>query len=117
MRRFHRLTPDTSGLLVAAAHAACADGPTASPTPPAARHADLVLQSTAQDCQAEIDAARLLTETAPITGKNADVIQKLGDFVAKVEQLEAAGKLDAASADQLSAGANDAIACIQALGA
>ena len=51
------------------------------------------------------------------SGKDVDAVKKLTDFIVKVEQLEAAGRLDAASADQLVHDANAAIACINSTGA
>ena len=47
-------------------------------------------------------------------GKIADAIQKLGDFRAQVAQLQAQGKLGAGEAAALLAGADAAIACLQA---
>ena len=122
--------------------AACTDARTA--TGPASQAAGFEIVGTATvaiDCQAQIDALIALTKSAPITskdpekdraglvkilsdagallglGKNADAVKKLTDYIVKVEQLKAAGKLDAASADQLIAGANDAILCINMIGA
>lgn len=97
--------------------------------------------STTAACQAQIDALSGLTGDAPITGKNAekdenglvnkltqassalslgknaDAAQKLTDFTIKVGQLRDAGKLDLASAEQLISDANDAISCIENIGA
>lgn len=58
----------------------------------------------------KLDAA----SSALAAGKNADAIQKLTDFRDHVAQLEGQGKVAPADADALIAGANDAIACIQA---
>ena len=125
--------------------AACSDARTATgPVPQPARLEVVGTSTVPSDCQAKIDALIIRTQDktlTPITGKNAekdraglvgkldeassalsvgknaDAVQKLGDLVAKVEQLKAAGKLDAASAELLIAGANDAITCINAIGA
>jgi hypothetical protein len=91
---------------------------------------------TATDCQAKISTLQAQTEGVAIAGrnadkdraglrdklhnasvalgagKNADAVQKLDDFTAKVQQLEAAGHISSADSQSLTAGANDAIACI-----
>jgi hypothetical protein len=48
-------------------------------------------------------------------GKTDDAIAKVVDFRTRVEQLGAAGKLGADDAATLAQGANQAIACIQAI--
>lgn len=93
----------------------------------------------AQTCQTEIDDLRKATESAPITGKNSekvgkeregllklvndaealaldgktsDAVKKLNDFMVKVDQLEAAGRISADSADMLLAKTDAVIDCI-----
>jgi hypothetical protein len=93
----------------------------------------------AQTCQTEIDDLRKATESVPITGKNSekvgkereglvnlvndaedlasigktsDAVKKLSDFMVKVDQLEAAGRISADSADMLLAKAGAVIDCI-----
>ena len=48
--------------------------------------------------------------------KLADAVQKLNDFVAKVQQLAAAGRISATDAQRLITEANNIIACINSLG-
>ena len=121
---------------------ACSDTRTTmGPTAQAVQYEVIGTATVASECQAQIDALIALTQAAPITsknperditglvkilsdaksvlsiGKNADAVKKLTDYVVKVEQLEAAGRLDGAYADQLVGGANNAIACINAIGA
>jgi hypothetical protein len=122
--------------------AACGDARTPTGlTPQAARFEVVGTATVASDCQVQIDALVEQTKSAPITtrnperdlsglvkilsdakalldvGKNSDAAVKLANYITKVEQLAAGGKLDAASADQLIAGANDSIACINMIGA
>jgi hypothetical protein len=121
---------------------ACSDARTTTgPTAQAVQYELIGTATVATECQVQIDALMTLTQAAPITSKNAerdraglvkilsdasalltssknaDAVKKLTDYVVKVEQLEAAGRLDSASADQLVAGADNAIACINAIGA
>ena len=49
---------------------------------------------------------------API-GKTSDAVKKLRDFTVKVDQLEAAGRISAESADVLRSDAQATIACLQ----
>ena len=96
--------------------------------------------STLPGCQAKLDALAVQTGSAAFTrpkaeadragllvkladarakldeGKAADATLKLVQFRDKVAALAAAGKLDAAAASQLQAGADDALACFAALG-
>ena len=96
--------------------------------------------TTALQCQEQIDALRLSTGTVAISGrnadkdragligkldeasgklsngKNADAVLKLNDFTAKVQSLQAAGKIAPADADALVAQANAAINCINSIG-
>ena len=93
------------------------------------------------DCQGQIAALRAATADAQFTGqnaeknqagllgkldaaaaalavgKNADAIQKLTDFRAKVVTLNEQGKIDPGDAAALIRGADEAIACIQSIGA
>ena len=46
-------------------------------------------------------------------GKTSDAVTKLGDFTVKVDQLEAAGRIDAESADELRSEAQASIVCLQ----
>jgi hypothetical protein len=46
-------------------------------------------------------------------GKSFDAVKKLGDFTVKVDQLEAAGRIDAESAAQLRSEAQATIVCLQ----
>ncbi len=48
--------------------------------------------------------------------KFADAVQKLNDYIFKLNQLIPAGKVDGAAGASLIAGANDAITCIQSIG-
>ena len=92
---------------------------------------------TAGTCQEEFTVLRMHSETVTITGgkvdkeraglvklvndaetlvsngKTSDAVTKLGDFTAKVDQLEAAGRIDAESADQLRSEAQATIVCLQ----
>ena len=52
-------------------------------------------------------------ETLASIGKSSDAVKKLGDFTVKVDQLEAAGRIDAEGADQLRSEAQAAIVCLQ----
>jgi hypothetical protein len=88
-------------------------------------------------CQEEFTLLRTHTETVPITGgksekeraglvklvndaealasigKTSDAVKKLSDFTVKVDQLEAAGRISAESADLLRSDAQATIACLQ----
>jgi hypothetical protein len=88
-------------------------------------------------CQEEFTVLRTHTETVSITGgkvekeraglvklvndaealasisKSSDAVKKLGDFTVKVDQLEAAGRIDAGGADQLRSEAQATIVCLQ----
>ena len=92
---------------------------------------------TAGTCQEEFTVLRTHTETVSITGgkvdkdraglvklvddaqtlasigKTSDAVKKLGDFTVKVDQLEAAGRISAESADQLRSDAQATIVCLQ----
>jgi hypothetical protein len=46
-------------------------------------------------------------------GKTSDAVKKLSDFTVKVDQLEAAGRISAGSADLLRSDAQATIACLQ----
>lgn len=92
---------------------------------------------TVSDCQKRIETLRLLTEgvtsfvnqrdESGLLGKLgdaaskldqlkfADSIAKLTDYFNKVVELSAKAKIGAADAADLEAGAQDAIACVQAL--
>lgn len=97
---------------------------------------------TLTDCQAEIAALKLETENATtflgknavkdeaglllkldnanaklVEGKYADAGQKLTDFRSSVIALDAGGKVDPVDASELIAGANEAIVCVEGLGA
>jgi hypothetical protein len=52
-------------------------------------------------------------ETLASIGKSSDAVKKLGDFTVKVDQLEAAGRISAESADQLRSDAQATIVCLQ----
>ena len=134
-----RLTPVLACIVVAA----CADSPTASrdSAPPAGAVAAQV--ATVDECTAKIEA--LIAQTNdPATefsgqnavkertglvgkltaarqalqaGKPADAVQKLTDFRNKVTTLGAQGKLNAEDAAALAAAADDAVTCIQNIGA
>ena len=52
-------------------------------------------------------------QTLASIGKGSDAVTKLGDFTVKVDQLEAAGRIDAESADQLRSDARATIASMQ----
>ena len=95
--------------------------------------------STVAECQAQIDQLSAKTQTVAISGQNADkdragllgklssastkleqgkaddAVMKLEDFRTKVQSLEAAAQVSAQDAQALTAGANDAIACIGSL--
>ena len=92
---------------------------------------------TAGSCQDKFTVLRTDTETVDITGgkvekeragllklvddaqtlasigKSSDAVKKLGDFTVKVDQLEAAGRIDAESANQLRSDAQATIVCVQ----
>ena len=57
-----------------------------------------------------IDDAKSLVEV----GKTLDAVTKLRNFTVKVDQLEAAGRISAEDADQLSIDAQATIACLEA---
>ena len=125
--------------------AACSDAPTATSLAPQAAQLEVTGTTTLlSECQAQIETLIddiVVHEAAPITsknsardraglvkilsdanellsiGKNADAVKKLTDYIVRVEQLKAAGTLDAAHADPLIARANDAIVCINGIGA
>ena len=46
-------------------------------------------------------------------GKTSDAVKKLGDFTVKIDQLEAAGRISAESADQLRSDAQASTVCLQ----
>jgi hypothetical protein len=46
-------------------------------------------------------------------GKTSDAVKKLSDFTVKVDQLEAAGRISAESAEQLRSDAQATISCLQ----
>ena len=97
--------------------------------------------ATVGECQAQIDQLAAQTQAATFTGKNADkdrsgllgkltnantklsegknadAILKLQDFEAQVNTLAQTGKLAPADAQNLIAGADAAIACINSIGA
>ena len=52
-------------------------------------------------------------ETLASIGKTSDALKKLGDFTVKVDQLEAAGRINAESADLLRSDAQATITCVQ----
>jgi hypothetical protein len=92
---------------------------------------------TAGTCQEEFTVLRNHTQTVSITGgkidkeragllklvdnaedlvsigKTSDAVKKLSDFTVKVDQLEAAGRISADSADVLRSDAQATIACLQ----
>src|SRR5919206_3800407 len=92
---------------------------------------------TAGSCQEEFTVLRTHTETVLITGgkvdkeragllklvddaetlasigKTSDAVKKLSDFTVKVDQLEAAGRISADSADLLRSDAQATISCLQ----
>jgi hypothetical protein len=100
---------------------------------------------TLEECQAKISSLRSETENATtflvlgknaakaeeglllklddanaklsIEGKYADASQKLTDFRNTVIALEEGGKVDPVDASELIAGANEAIVCVEGLGA
>jgi FIMAH domain len=47
-------------------------------------------------------------------GKTSDAVKKLSDFTVKVDQLEAAGRISAESADRLRSDAEATISCLHA---
>jgi hypothetical protein len=112
--------------VTAAAFVAISAGPAAATTVSACQdQISLLAQQTAavpiSGPYADNDRAGLLgklqnASTKLSQGKFADAIQKLDDFEAKVVQLRDAGKLAAADADTLLAGAGDAITCISGIG-
>ena len=101
--------------------------------------ASTAFATTISECQTDIANLRAETHSATFTGANAakdeagllgkldaaatsldkgkfcDAIQKLNDFKTRVNQLIAAGKIDAATGQQLLADADDAIACIRSV--
>lgn len=141
MRRHHAWRSALPVLLLAAA---C--GETSSPTDVAARGArfEIAAMTSASECETRITTLLARTEdptrtpivgknavkdraglvgklnealTALDKGKNADAVQKLSDYIAKVDQLAAAGKLDAAIAGELKTDAQATIDCIDMIGA
>jgi hypothetical protein len=48
-----------------------------------------------------------------LKGKTSDAVKKLSDFTVKVDQLEAAGRISAESANQRRTDAQETIACLQ----
>jgi hypothetical protein len=92
---------------------------------------------TAGNCQGQFTELRADTESLTITGgkdekeragllklvddaqalasigKTSNAVKKLSDFTVKVDQLEAAGRISAESADQLRSDAEATIACLQ----
>ena len=96
--------------------------------------------TTVSECQAQLDVLALQVQGAELTGKNAemdraglagkvadaklklsqgkfaDAFYKLDDFIAKLNQLLAAGKITRPSFDELYQGATAAKACIGSLG-
>ena len=79
---------------------------------------------TAGNCQDLFNVLREDTLSVTITGKSDDkfekecagllkLVKKLSDFTVKVDQLEAAGRISAGSADQLRSDAQATIACLQ----
>jgi hypothetical protein len=99
-------------------------------------------ETTVDECQAKIAALRLETENATtflgknaakdeaglllkldnanaklVDGKYADASEKLTDFRNTVIALDAGGKVDPVDASELIAGANEAITCVDGLGA
>ena len=92
---------------------------------------------TAGTCQEEFTVLQNHTQTVPITGgkvdreraglvrlvddaedlalkgKTSDAVKKLSDFTVKVDQLEAAGRISADSAEELRSDAQATIACLQ----
>lgn len=65
--------------------------------------------------QATIDAKLASAQQKLAQGKTADAIEKLLDVRVRVEQIGAAGKLDATDASSLIAGIDGAIACVQSI--
>ena len=47
-----------------------------------------------------------------LKGKTSDAVKKLSDFTVKVDQLEAAGRISAESAEQLRSDAQATISCL-----
>lgn len=104
-----------------------------------ARLPDTAAQESVDGCQAKISILRTATERTTFSGQNAakdqaglvgklesastklaqgkfgDAIQTLTQFRDKVATLQSQGKIALSDANALIAGANDAIACIQAL--
>jgi hypothetical protein len=52
-------------------------------------------------------------EALALDGKTSDAVKKLSDFTVKVDQLEAAGRISAESADLLRHDADATIECLQ----
>jgi hypothetical protein len=52
-------------------------------------------------------------ETLALNGKTSDAVKKLSDFTVKVDQLEAASRISADSANLLRSDAQETIACLQ----
>jgi hypothetical protein len=52
-------------------------------------------------------------EALALDGKTSDAVKKLSDFTLKVDQLEAARRISADSADELRSDAEATIACLQ----
>jgi hypothetical protein len=120
---------------------ACSDAGTATGVAPRPVRLEAAAITAPSDCQARIDELAAATTVVTITGKNADreragllkilsdanallgvgknadAATKLSNYIVKVQQLEDAGRIAAADADALIAGANEAIACIGAIGA
>ena len=111
--------------LIALAAVAFASGPVGAPA------------VAAMTCDSQFDLIRADTQSVAITaskaereqagllklvedagalaalGKTSDASKKLLDYVVKVDQLEAAGRIDSVSADRLRGEAEAAIACLQ----
>ena len=65
--------------------------------------------------QVTIDAKLASAQQKLAQGKAGDAIEKLLDVRVRVEQLGAAGKLDAADTSSLISGIDSAIACVQSI--
>jgi hypothetical protein len=135
-----RVSARLSTLLLVTAAAAVVDVNIADGMPGSGEVLGAEAHRSTSDCQTKIADLRTATQTAPITGKNAekdraglvgkldnaaadlaagknsDAIQKLDDFIRKVAQLRDAAKIAIGDAGSLVAAANDAILCIEALG-
>ena len=96
--------------------------------------------TTVAECIAQIQALSTTTSSVQISGRNAerdrqglvgklaeavdklnqgkplDAIAKLNDFIQRVTQLAAQGRIQPGDANTLLAGANSAISCIRAIG-